>query len=101
MKALLINPESQSVQTVDVTQLAEIKALIGFEPLESDPVGQAGDRIYFDEECFLRGAGGRFQLDNVVPIAGKAVVVGSNADGSLLADVAVSQADLTLRIRYL
>ncbi len=100
MKALLISPEDQTVQPVEGAGLEDIKALIGYDTLESDAVGDAGDRLYFDEECFLRGTSGRFQIDTVIPVSGRGVVVGSAGDGAL-ADVALSVDDLQGRLRYL
>jgi hypothetical protein len=96
-KALLIDPEAQSIEPVDVSGESDIKALVGFETLESDKVGEAGDKLYFDEECFIRGTPGRFQIDAVIPVAGKGVVVGVDADGSSLVDVSMDIEDLRRR----
>jgi hypothetical protein len=101
MKAYLIIPASQTVEAVDVASLDDIKALIGFETLESDAVGSEGDRLYFDEECFLRGTAGRFRIDKLIPIAGKGVVVGTADGGVALRDVATDIDDLRRRIAYL
>ena len=101
MKAYLITPETQSIEVVDVTSLDDIKTLIGFETLESDAVGSGGDRLYFDEECFLRGASGRFQIDTVIPVSGKGVLVGTGPDGVSLQDVATGLDDLRGRLKYL
>ena len=101
MNAFLITPETQSVSEVTIDGLDDIKALIGFDTIESDSVGTLGDRLYFDEECFLREANGRFQIDKVVPVAGKGVVVGAAEDGSALRDAATDIDDLRRRIKYL
>jgi hypothetical protein len=100
IKALLITPGSQLVEPVEVTGLDDIKALIGFDTLESDAVGAAGDRLYFDEECFLRGTAGRFQIDSLIPVSGKGVVVGTVQDGTTLCDVATTIDELRRRIKY-
>ena len=100
MKALLITPESRSIEQVDIGDLDDIKELIGFDTIESDPVGEEGDRIFFDEECFLKGSTGRFQVDTLVPISGKAVLVGSPDEGVTLSDVAMSVDELLGRITY-
>ena len=81
MQALLITPENQSVKTIDIDGLDDIKAQVGYDTIASHPVGQGGDRIYFDEECFLRGGASRFQVDTLVPISGRAVIVGTEAGG--------------------
>jgi hypothetical protein len=101
MKAFLIVPEAQSVSEVEISGLDDIKALIGFDTIESDNLGSLGDRLYFDEECFLRETKGRFQIDKVIPVAGKGVVVGTAEDGSALRDVATDIEDLRRRIKYL
>jgi hypothetical protein len=101
MKAILINPENRSIDAVDLTGRDDLVGLIGYDTIESDAVGTAGDRLYFDEECFLRGTTGRFQIDTLVPVSGKAVIVGSNEDGSTLRDVATRIDELRSRIKYL
>ena len=98
MKAYLINPEQQSIDDIEISSREDIVAQIGYETLESDSLG-GGDTLYFDEECFLRGASGRFQLDKLIPVSGKAVIVGAAADGSLL-NVSLSIEELKSRIQY-
>lgn len=101
MKALLITAERQSVEAIEITGMQDIVKLIGYDTIESDAVGNKGDRLYFDEECFLRGSEGRFQLDSLIPISGKAVVVGSVDNGASLRDVQTIIGDLRSRIKYL
>lgn len=101
MRALLIDPESRSVENVDVEGREDIARLIGYDTLESDEVGPEGDRLFFDEECFLRGTSGRFQIDKVVPVSGKGVVVGSSADGTEFTDVHSSADHIQARLKYL
>jgi hypothetical protein len=101
MKALLINPETRSIEAIDVGSQAELASLIGYDTIESDAVGIAGDRLFFDEECFLRGTTGRFQIDTLVPVSGRAVIVGTTDDGATLRDVATDIEDLLSRIKYL
>jgi hypothetical protein len=101
MKAYLITPETQAIEEVEVSGLDDIKALIGYDTLESDAVGSDGDRLYFDEECFLRGTPGRFQIDTLVPVSGKGVVVGTIDNGAAFQDVVISIDDLLGRTKYL
>jgi len=101
MKALLISAAEESIGEIEVSSLDDIKALIGFDTIESDTIGSEGDRLYFDEECFLRGTNGRFQIDTVIPVAGKGVVVGTEEDGATLRDVATAIDRLRGRIKYL
>ncbi len=101
MKALLIDPEKQSLEPIEIQGRDDIAKLIGYDTLESDAVGSAGDRLYFDEECFLRGTKGRFQIDSVIPVSGRAVLAGSADDGRTLRDVATDIDSLRRRLKYL
>lgn len=101
MKAILINPENQSLESVDINDRNDIVRLVGYDTLESDTVGTEGDRLYFDEECFLRGTTGRFQIDTIIPVSGKGVIVGSSDDGSTLRDAVIDIDALRNRIKYL
>ena len=101
MKAILINPETRSIESVDINGRDDIARLVGFNTLESDTIGTAGDRLYFDEECFLRGTTGRFQIDTIIPVSGKGVIVGTAGDGSTLRDAVTDIEELRSRIKYL
>ena len=101
MKAILISGEKRSLEAIDIDGRDAIARLIGFDTIESDPVGADGDRLYFDEECFLRGSGGRFQVDNLIPISGKAVIVGTTGEATALRDAATDPESLRGRVKYL
>ena len=101
MKALLINPDEQAIEAIDIDGHVDIVKLIGFDTVTSDEIGPEGDRLFFDEECFLRGTTGRFQIDTVIPVSGKGIIIGSADDGTTLKD-AVSDVDSIMgRIKYL
>ena len=101
MKALLINPENRSIEAIDIVSHDDIASLIGYDTIESDAVGTAGDRLYFDEECFLRGTTGRFQIDTLIPVSGRAVIAGTADDGATLRDAATDIEALRSRLKYL
>jgi hypothetical protein len=104
MKAYLIDASQKAVSAVELADgLADIRKLIGYDSVDSDEVDASGDRLFFDESCFLRDqtGKGRFKLDNLAPVAGKAVVVGSSDDGATLRDVAVGLDALRARITWL
>ena len=101
MKAIVISPATRSIETVDLATLDDIRAVVGYDTLESDAIGTQGDRLYFDEECFLRGTSGRFQIDSVIPVAGKGVIVGTADGGAALPDAVTDVDDLRRRIRCL
>jgi len=100
MRALLIDAENQAIEEVDISGMDDIRRLVGFDTLESDAIGREGDRLYFDEECFLRQSSGRFQIDTVIPVAGKGVIVGTSADGATLCGAVTDIDDLRRRIKY-
>lgn len=104
MKAYLIDANRKTVTTVDIADgLNGIRRLIGYDSVDSEEIDASGDRLFFDEGCFLRDqtGKGRFKLDHLVPVADKAVVAGSNGDGIDLKDAAVRLADLQRRIVWL
>ncbi|MFK7794553.1 MAG: hypothetical protein AB8B89_04320 [Gammaproteobacteria bacterium] len=101
MKALLVNPVTQSVEKIEINTREDIAAKVGYDTIIADEVGPEGDCLYFDEDCFLRATQGRFQIDSVVPVAGIGIVMGSPDGGETLSDVASSVESLTSRLKYL
>ncbi len=101
MKAFLIRPQSRSIEPIEIDSFEEIVKLIGYETIAIDEVDASGDRLFFDEECFLRGSEGRFQVDSLIPVSGIGVVIGAEEDGSGLRDVTLSRDDLAARTRFL
>jgi hypothetical protein len=92
MKAYLIDASIRTVSPVELAEgLPDIRTLIGYDSVDSD------------ESCFLRDqtGKGRFKLDNLAPVADKAVVVGSGNEGATLKDVAMDGKALQQRITWL
>ena len=100
MKALVIKPGERSFEEIDLAGIEQITAIIGFDTVIADDIDDSGDKLYFDEECFLRGTEGRFKLDNLVPVSGNGVIVGSAEDGSL-ADLATDAEALMARVQFI
>ena len=100
VKAFLISPEDKTVESIELNDLNEVAALVGYDTIESDAIDNGSDRLFFDEECFIRGSSGRFQIDKLIPVAGKGVVVGLSADDAALTDVSVSRDELLSRTRF-
>ena len=98
MRALLVNASVQHISEIELEDEAAIAGIIGFDTLEVDEVNPS-HKLYFDEECFLRGSKGKFQLDKLIPISGKAVIVG--LAGSSITDASLTVAELESRIAYL
>lgn len=103
MKAYLITPDSKTVEIVDISGIDDIIDLIGFNTIEADAIDDIGTRLYFDEDCFIRGdaVSGRFQLDSLIPVAGLAVVAGSDKDAEDISDVKVDIDELRGRVKFL
>jgi hypothetical protein len=77
MKAFLIDPAIQSATAVDLRAgLDEIRQLIGFDTVDSDEINAAGDRLFFDDHCFIRKEPGvgRFKFATEAPVAGRGVI---------------------------
>jgi len=104
MKAYLIDANTKTVSPVELAEgLPDIRRLISYDSVDSEEIDASGDRLFFDEGCFLRDqtGKGRFKLDNLVPVADKAVVVGSSDDGATLKDAVVELIALQQRITWL
>jgi len=101
MKALLINAESKTIDAIEISGHDDIVKLIGYDTIISDEIGPQGDRLFFDEECFLRDTLGRFQIDTIIPVSGKGVIIGSSDDGTTLRDVVSDVESISKRIKYL
>lgn len=103
MKAFVIDPNARSVESVDIDGIESVRTLIGFPTVDSDEIDDNGDRLFFDEECFIRSQPGapRFKVDNLAPVAGKGVIAGSAAGGKQLADAAIEADALRRRVTFL
>jgi hypothetical protein len=99
MKAVLIDPVASAVTSVELEDLDTIKKEIGFETIIADEIDGTTDKLYFDEDCFIRGTKGRFQLDSLPPVAGKAFVVGAVSD-SAETDCELTVEELEGRIKF-
>ena len=99
-KAILISPEERTLTFVDIEGRGDIQKLIGFDSLESDSIDGVEDRLFFDEECFIRGSTGRFQIDRLIPVAGKGVVANLTEGGESIGDVTISIEELQQRTRF-
>ena len=101
MKAILIEPEIQTIKTIEIDSYEDIVRQIGFDTVISDDIDHGKNRVYFDEECFLRGSNGRFQIDNLIPVSGVGVIVGADAEKNTLVNVTTSVDNIQQRIKFL
>ena len=103
MKVFAINPLTKEISAVEITDTKEaLQKLIGFSTIDSDEIDDNGDRLFFDEECFIRQQGnvGRFKVDSLAPAAGIGVIVNSK-DGETFQSPAIGAEELAKRVTYL
>jgi len=103
MQVLAINPLTKEINVVDIANTKEaLQKLIGFSTIDSDEIDDNGDRLFFDEECFIRQQGnvGRFKVDSLAPVAGIGVIVNSK-DGKTFQSAVISAEELLKRVTYL
>jgi hypothetical protein len=101
MKAFFIDPLKSEIRAIDLKNSDdEVKQLLGAKALEFDEIAAGGDRLCFDEDCFITQKLGRFQLDTLAPVAGSAVLLGAAAHDGALTDVLIDQEALRSRIKF-
>ena len=104
MQIYVINPTLKTVSAIDISgSLDDVRGLIGFASIDSDEIDNNGDRLFFDEECFIRQQDGvgLFKVENLVPVAGIGVIANSRNDATSIEAPEVSLQDLTQRITFL
>ncbi|MDN3988868.1 hypothetical protein [Zwartia vadi] len=102
MKAFLIDPLAKQIREVQITgQEEELRALLEARNIEYDDISRTTDRLCFDEDCFISQKPGRFQLDTLAPVAGKALVLGSTDARNVVHDVSISLAEIESRIQFI
>jgi hypothetical protein len=102
MKAFFIDPLKSEVRAIDLKNGDdEVKQLLDAKAIEFDDIAAGGDRLCFDEDCFITQKPGRFQLDTLAPVAGSALLVGPAAPDGGLTDVLIDQEALRARIKFL
>jgi hypothetical protein len=103
MTCFVIDPTAKTITPASWDGgLDALRQLIGFETIDSDEIDANGDRLFFDEKCFIRQTPGvgRFQLESLAPVAGMGVVVGFGAQ-SALQTPQVSLEALKKRVKFL
>jgi hypothetical protein len=103
MQVLTINPLTKEIHVVEITDTKEaLQELIGFSTIDSDEIDDNGDRLFFDEECFIRQQSGvgRFKVDSLAPVAGIGVIVNSK-DGKTFQSSIMNAQELLKRVTYL
>jgi hypothetical protein len=102
MKAFLIDPLKSEIRSIALTGSSdELKQLLGAKSVEYEELGVGGDRMCFDEDCFITQKPGRFQLDTLAPVAGSALIVGPSAADGSVTDALIDEQALRSRIKFL
>ena len=104
MQVFIIDPTAKEIRAAEISDgEASIRQLIGFDSIDFDEIDDNGDRLYFDESCFIRhGADvGRFRVDSLAPVAGKGVISGGEPGGKTIAGAQITLEALRARVQFL
>ncbi len=104
MKAFRIDPAAKVITEIDLPNATDaLAAIIAQKDIGFDEIDDNGDRLYFDEACFIneKPGAGRFQLDRLPPVSGVGVIAGWNLSAEALQDVQVSHEKLTARVKFI
>lgn len=104
MQVFMIDPTQKTITPVDIDgTLDAIRSLIGFDTIDSDEIDNNGDRLFFDESCFIRQQDGigRFKVDNLAPVAGIGVIANSRDEGKSIQAPEVLLQDLIKRVSFI
>ena len=104
MQVFVIDPSTKDIRAAEIADgETGVRQLIGFDSVDFDEIDDNGDRLYFDESCFIRhGADvGRFRVDSLAPVAGKGVVAGGEPGGKAIAGAQMSIEALRARVQFL
>ena len=99
-KAFLIEGSARSISPIEFDSDEAMAELIGHESVIADPLDGDGDnKVFFDEDCFIRGEGGRFKIDRLPPISGIAVVMAGSETNPQ--DCSLSIEEIQSRVEWL
>jgi hypothetical protein len=104
MNAYLIDPSTREIRRVDLTQCTqEIASLLGAKSVDFDEIDDGGDRLYFDEDCFIKAKPGdaRFKVDNLAPVSGAGLICGTESPDGVLQSAQNDLADIEKRVQFL
>ena len=98
MKALLVDGLAQSLSELDISGEKDLELVLGVESVVADSL-DSEHQIFFDENCFIKQTNGRFQIDTLPPISGKAVLA-RVVDGDFT-DVTLGLDQIESRVKFL
>lgn len=104
MNAYLIDPSSREITVIELTEgTQQIATLLGAKSVDFDEIDDGGDRLYFDEDCFIKAKPGdaRFKVDNLAPVSGKGIICGTVNQLGKHQRVSNDQSSIIKRIQFL
>ena len=104
MNAYLIDPATREIRHIDLTEgIKQIASLLNAKSVDFDEIDDAGDRLYFDEDCFIKAKPGdaRFKVDNLAPVSGAGLICGTESPDGVLQSVNNDLVRLTKRVLFL
>lgn len=104
MKAYLIDPTSKEIRSVELTEgVTQIASMLGAKSVDFDEIDDGGDRLYFDEDCFIKAKPGdaRFKVDNLAPVSGCGLIAGTESPNGVLQSAANGIDQLAKRVQFL
>lgn len=104
MNAYLIDPSKREIRSIELTEgVSQIAPLLGAKSVDFDEIDDGGDRLYFDEDCFIKAKPGdaRFKVDNLAPVSGAGVICGPTAASGALGQMKNDLESLTRRVQFL
>ena len=104
MQVFVIDPATKEIRAAKITDgESDVRQLIGFDSIDFDEIDDNGDRLFFDESCFIRhGADvARFRVDSLAPVAGKGVITGGQPGGKAIEGAQISIDALRARVHFL
>ena len=104
MNAYLIDPATREIRSIELTEgISQIATLLGAKSVDFDEIDDGGDRLYFDEDCFIKAkpGDGRFKVDNLAPVSGSGLICGSADANGALQTMKNDLESLTRRVQFL
>jgi len=104
MNAYLIDPAKREIVSIELTDgTQQIAALLGAKSVDFDEIDDGGDRLYFDEDCFIKAHSGdaRFKVDNLAPVSGAGLICGTESPDGVLQSAQNDLVDLEKRVQFL
>ena len=104
MNAYLIDPSTREIRRVELSHGAtEIASLLGAKSVDFDEIDEGGDRLYFDEDCFIKAQPGdaRFKVDNLAPVSGAGLICGTESPNGVLQSAQNDLDKIEKRVQFL